>query len=649
MLEFFRSFTRSKVGAIAVLGFLALIAIAFASADVANTGSFGGIAGGDRVATIGKERIDTGTLSQAATTALENVKQQNPKMSMQGFLAAGGLEKVLDDLVARTAIAEFGRQNGIIASDRLIDSEIAGLPAFKGPDGQFSEQAFRQVIQQRGMNEKLVRDDLAQGLIARQVLTPASLGAVIPREMAARYAALLREKRTGAIGLLPSALFAPAQPPTDAVLQKFYADNRTDFIRPERRVIRYATFGDEALKAIPAPTEAEIAKRYAANSAQYAAMESRRLTQLVVPTEAAAKAIADEVAKGTPLEAAARAKGLTTAAVGPVAKQALAGQSAQAVADAAFAAAKGSLAAPARSGLGWHVMRIDAVDVRAARTLDQVRGELVAVITAEKRRAALTDLSARLEDEFDNGGTLSDAAKELGVTVQQTPQVTADGELYLEQGQRVPPVLAKVVQTAFGMERENQPQLAEVEPGKTFVIFDVSQIAPSAPAPLAEIRRDVETLWMLRQGYAGAKAAAQTVQADVKKGATLSAAMARLGKPLPPVQAVTMGREELGQLQQVPPALMLMFSMASKTVKVLPGPQDRGLFVVALDKIEPTTVSAGDPLVVAAQRQLGTVAGNEYSEQLRRAISAEVGVTRNADAVRGVKNQLGGNGQPGGN
>ena len=75
---------------------------------------------------------------------------------------------------------------------------------------------------------------------------------------------------------------------------------------------------------------------------------------------------------------------------------------------------------------------------------------------------------------------------------------------------------------------------------------------------------------------------------------------------------------------------MLMFSMASKTVKVLPGPQDRGLFVVALDKIEPTTVSADDPLVVAAQRQLGTVAGNADGE-------ADAGVFQNPSGKEGER------------
>jgi peptidyl-prolyl cis-trans isomerase D len=201
MLQFFRNFFNSKVGVGLTLGLLGLIALAFASADVSNSGGFGGVAGGDRAATVGKARVNTAQLAQAATAALENLKQENPRLSMKAFLASGGLERVLNDIVDRTALAEFGREHSIVASDRLIDSEIAKIPAFRGPDGKFSDSAYRQALQQRGLSDKLVRADLGQGLVARQLLVPAAFGAVAPRELATRYAALLREHRNGAIGI----------------------------------------------------------------------------------------------------------------------------------------------------------------------------------------------------------------------------------------------------------------------------------------------------------------------------------------------------------------------------------------------------------------------------------------------------------------
>ena len=546
-------------------------------------------------------------------------------------------------MIGRTAIATFGKSVGIVASDRLIDSEITQLPAFKGLDGKFSEEAFRQALQQRGVSEALVREDLRQGLIARQIMVPAGFGSVAPGELARRYATLLKDRRVGAVAVLPADRFAPAAPPSDKELADFYAANRDTFIRPERRVIRYAAFDETALKSGPAPTEAEIAARFTANKAQYAALETRRLTQLIVPTEAAAKAIVAEVGAGKSLEAAASAKGLAASSLGSVAKTALSGQSSQAVADAAFAAAQGKLAVPARSALGWHVLRVDAIETRPARTLDQTRGEIVTQLTAEKHRTALTDLLTRIEDQFGQGGNLAEAAKELGIAVQQTQPVTADGAVYQNPAERAPPVLARVLQTAFAMEQENEPQIAEVEPGKTFVIFDVSSIEASAPAPLKDIRQDVVTAYMIRKGFDAAQAAGKTVQAEVRKSGDLGKAIAALGKPLPPVQSVNMDRAELARMgQQVPPPLALFFSMAQGTVKLLPAPGNRGWFVVYVKGIQPGQIAEGDPLLAATQRELGQIAGAEYAQSLRNAIVAEVGVKRNPAAIKALCDQLGG-------
>ena len=68
MLQLFRSFFKSKVGIVVTLAFLALIALAFASMDVANTGTFGGVTGGDRVAVVGDRRIDTSELREMPAT-----------------------------------------------------------------------------------------------------------------------------------------------------------------------------------------------------------------------------------------------------------------------------------------------------------------------------------------------------------------------------------------------------------------------------------------------------------------------------------------------------------------------------------------------------------------------------------------------------
>jgi len=639
MLNFFRRFFQSRIGIGATLGLVGLIALAFAAGDIVGNGGFGGVGSHD-VATVGKQKLGAAELSRGLSNGLERARQQSPQLTMRQFVTGGGLDPVLDSMIDRTAIAEFGRSHGIVAGKRLVDSELTKIPGLQGLDGKFSEKTYRQLLAQRQLTDADVRGDLSTGLIARQVMMPAQFASTIPADLANRYATLLSERRTGTIAIVPAAAFAARTPPSDGELAGWYATHKAAFLRPERRVIRWATFGEAAVKTVAAPTDAEVAARYQADKEKYAASETRRLTQLVLPTEAAAKAVAAELARGAALDAAARAKGLATAAIGPVDRAGYAAQSSAGAADAVFTAERGKLVGPVKGSLGWLLVRVDAVEGHPARSLEQVHGEIAAALLAERRKAALTELATKIEDQFDKSGALADAAKDLGVTLQSSPPVTADGRVFGAPGQTVPPVLGPVLQAAFAMEREQAPQLAEIEPGKTFMIFDVNRIEPASAPPLAEVKGEVAAAYLLEKGAAAAKAGALKVLAASKAGKPLAEALSGLGVALPPPSPIAMGREQLSANGRVPPPLALLFSMAQGTTKLLPAPRNAGWFVVQLKSIEPGKVPAGSPLLADTRTEVGRLAGQESLEALRLAIRAEVGVKRNEAAIKTVVSQV---------
>ncbi|MCP9223300.1 SurA N-terminal domain-containing protein [Erythrobacter sp. LQ02-29] len=643
MIHAIRRMFQSKLGVAITLGFLALIALAFASADVSSTGTFGGVAGGDRVAVVGDQKIGTAELSGAAQSNLQRARQENPNLSMQAFLAQNGLAQTLDVLVDRTALAEFARKIGFTAGDNLVNSEIRKIPAFSGPDGNFDESAYRAAIAQQGLTDREVREDLSAGLLAQQVLVPASFGTKMPQALTQRYGGLFRERRKGSLGILLSQAYAPEGDPTDKQLQAFYNGHRDDYIRPERRVIRYATFGPDAVKADIEPTDQEIAARYKENAANYAPSEERTLSQLIVPSQAAAKAIADKVRNGGSFEQAAQDAGLELTQVGPITRRDFAGRASPAVAQAVFEADRGSVAPPTRSNLGWYVVRVDSVEQKGGRSLAQMRDQIADAIRAEKKRAALGDLAASIEDRFSDGESLADVAKSLGAQVQATRPITGSGQVYgAAPNETAPEVLAPALQTAFQMQ-EGQPQLAEVRPGEEFLLFEAGAITPSASAPLKEIRDDVVADWRMAEGAAGARKASERVLARMKKGQSLQQAMAAENKRLPPPENLNVTREELLRNQQgVIPPLALFFSMAQNTTKRLAAPRDGGWFIVDLDSIEPGKFSQDDPLFAQVKRELGSTLGQEYAQQLRTAIRKDVGVKRNEDAIAAVRKQLAG-------
>lgn len=642
MLTFFRSFMSSKIGVGVMLGFVVLIMLAFASGDVANMAGSGGASSGDRIAVAGGERINSATLEQQVRNTVENIRRENPAYTLKQFLdAEDGVNAVLGELIDRSALESFGKDHGVVASPAMVGRELAKIPGFQGVDGRFNEAAYLQTLQQRGFTDAGVRSEFSQRLIMRQLLAPAQTGVQVPASATLRYAQILTERRIGEIAILPALAFAPKVLPSEAELAAWYKGHQKDYLLPERRLIRFAQFDESVIKQVPAPSEAEIAAGYKANSALYSASETRSVTQLILPTEAAARAVMAELAGGKSMETAAAAKGLTTAKLAKLTREALSGQASKAVSDEVYGAAQGKLVGPAKSPLGWHLMRIDAIEGKPARTLDHARAEIVEQLTTVKRRQALTDFSARIEEEFDNGASLGDVAKELGLTLNTTEPLTADGQVFGKPGAKVPEVLAKVFQTAFAMESEGQSQLTEIEAGKTFMIYDVGAIAPAAPAPLAAIKPRVAADVQMSKGTNDARVAALKVEALIKKGADLSAALASLGVALPPVDKVDMGRQQIQAMgQQVPPPLRLLFVAGKGSVKLLDAPRGRAWYVVHVKDVIPGQVDLNNPALEGLKREMRQVVGQEYADALTAAIRKDVGVTRDEAAIKALSTRL---------
>jgi peptidyl-prolyl cis-trans isomerase D len=640
MLDFFRAITRSRIGAAIGLVFLVVIVLAFAGADVTGMRT-GNLLGGDNVATVGNTTITTGDLDKTVHAAFDSERQRTPTLTMKDFLAQGVLDDVLTGMIDRAATWEWGHKYGFGISDGLVDGEIAKLPAFQGPDGKFSQDAYKQLLAQRGLSDRLVRDDIAKGLMSRLVLSGANEGAVMPMGVTQVYAALLKEKRIGNLLFLPSQAFAPKTAPTDAQIGDFYKANVSRYQRPERRTIRYAIIDDSALKNLPPPSDAEIARRYRANAALYAAGETRSITQVILPTEAAAKAFANEVTGGKPIDAAASSKGLAAAKIADKTRDQLATDGSKAVADAVFATGEGKVTAPAKGALGWVVARVDAVKHKTGKTLEQARPEILTALTAEQHKAALTDLATQIGEKVEGGTSLTDVAKAHGLTVITTDPVQADGTVPDKPGNKVAPDLQPLLQTAFSMEREGQPQIAGLPGGMRAAVYDVGRITPAAPASLNDIKPQVARDWILQHGADAAAAAADKVLAALGKKTSLADATKALGVPLPPINPLAFTREQLGQMQgRVPAPLALLFSMTKGTAKKMAAPNGAGWLVIALDTIEPGTIAPNDPMIQQASAELGKATGHEYEEQLRAAIAHDIGPKRNEAAIRTARSNL---------
>lgn len=640
MISFFRRFFASKIGLPIALAFLALIALAFAASDLTSS-NFGGISRGDRMAVVGGETIPLADLPAAANAGLDQVREQNPTITMPEFVAEGGFDAIIDQLIDRAAVAEYARKYGLRAGENLVNSEILKIPAFQGLTGEFDPQTYIGALRSRGLSDQSFRRDLEAGLLEQQLLRSAVAAPRMPEKIARQYAALVLEKRKGEIALIPSLAFAPAGNPTDAQLSAWYQDNRNRFIRPERRTIRFAVFGPDELKVDTTPTAAEITARYQRDAARYAASERRVVTSFVVPTQDAANALAARIRGGTSLENAARSAGFTASTAEARDREAMAGATSFAFAENAFKAAQGGIVEPARGTLGWYVARIDRIERTPARSLAEATPEITRTLAEEKRAVAIASRVEEIEGEIDGGTALAEVARAYGLTVETTPPLLANGQAFGQPQMQIVPQLQAVLQTAFQME-ESEPQLAPA--GELFVIFEVAKIDDASAAPLAEVREAAVSGWKRTQGATLAKQAADRILAKVRGGTPLAAALAAENRQGLEREPIDLTRRDLIARQQgrIAPPLVLLFSMAQGTTKSLEAPNDLGWYIVDLDEITTLPLENEGELVAQTRQQLAQSLTDEYRRQAIAAMHKELGVTRNDAGIAAVRKQLSG-------
>ncbi|TFI57281.1 hypothetical protein E2493_15530 [Sphingomonas parva] len=642
MLSLFRRGIVSKLMLIVLgIGLFAIVITGFGTGGSGLGGLGGG--GGDTIAVVEGEKITTKELTDEVNRQLSRLRQQQPELDMATFLRQGSLEAIADQMIDMEATAAFGRKMGLGATREMVDREIARIPAFQNLAGQFDEATFRRALEQEKISEQQLRQEIAQRMIQRQLMLPAAGSAYVPRGLASQYASLLLETRSGVVGAVPAAAMGPGREPSDAEIQDFYGKNQGRYTIPERRTIRYAVFGRDTLGDAAKATDAEIQAEYQRNAATYAPKQTRVLSQVVLPDEAAARALAQKIAGGASFAAAAQQAGFTPSdtAIGEQSKEAYARLATPALANAVFAAAKGATVGPERSPLGWHVVRVDDIKTTPGRTLAEVRGEIATRIEQQKAADALADVAARIENAIGEGATFQEVVQKEKLAARDTVPVTAAGAAPGTPNWQPPAELAPLLKTAFELEPNAEPVVEVVAPNERYAVMIVTNVTPAAAPPLAQIRDRVKTDLVIRRATERARAVAASIQSKINAGTPPAQAFAEAQVKLPPVQPVTAVRRDIArQGGQVPPPLAMLFSLPRGKARLLPVPNGGGWFVVYLDKIVPGDASKEPALIDAVRGQFNEVIGNEYVEQLTRAIRARSDIRRNEGAFTALKQQL---------
>lgn len=638
------SFLRNALSSWVVLGLLGLVMLAFIVTGVESPSTLTGSGGsGATIAKVDGHKLTANDLLRRVQNQLQGLRRQQPTLDQKAFVAGGGFEQVADAMIDAQTIEAWGRAQGFAISKRMVDAQLAEMPAFRNVAGQFDENAMRNALAQARVSEKELRGDIAGELMRNQILTPAAALAPVPGKLARPYAQLLLELRQGSVGIIPYAAVADMRPPSDAEITAAYKARIAVYTRPEARVLRYALFGTEQATANAAPSEQDIADYYKDHADQYAARETRSLTQVITRDEAAAKAIAAAARAGTPLAAAATKAGVEASTQADQKKAEYAGATSATLADQAFAAAKGAVIGPVKGAFGWYVVKVDTITGTPGRSLAQARAEIVAVVTREKTQEMLSELAGKIQDAIDDGSSFAEIAANNKLTVSETPPILPTGQAADRPGWQAPPEVAALLKSGFESTSEDRPTVETIVQNERFALLSVARIVPPTPLPIAQVRDSVVRDILTKRAEQRAKAVGDKIVATVGKGVPLAKAMADSGIKLPPPQPAEARQIDLIRAQQgnqpIPAPIRAMFAMQPGKARLIPG--DKGaMFVVLLTKVQQGDLAQAPMLVGITQQELVRSITPELGQQFVRAIREDAAVKVYPDAIAAAKRQF---------
>lgn len=484
-------------------GWIAYVIVGLIIVPFALTGIYDYLQGGGKrvAAVVNGEDIPV----QAVQNALLQLKQQFGGQlpdGMDEMLKNNALESVIN----QTLIQQMVRDGGYRASNQEVANAIAAISVFQ-KDGKFDNATYENFLKMQRRDpvefEMQVRTDLSQQQLRNAVLETAFL----PKTEAEHYQMLRNQQRELEIFTLKLADFKAQAQVTDDQIAQYYEQNKAAYMTDERVQLAYVELKHDDLAAQVSVDEATLKTWFEANADRYAQPEQRMVSHILIGVDdpakdAAAKqridALYEEIQAGKrTFEAIARADSDDKIAAEKDGQMGaiVAGDWGAEFEKAVFALNAGETSKPVKTEAGYEIIRVTEIKPVKMKTFEESRAAVEADYRKEQAEKAFLDKGEILgRVAYEQDGDLAPAAKETGLTVQQTDWITAVA------GQGIA-ANSKVRATAFSEEvlkSGKNSDVLELEDGNAVVIRVVNH-EPAVQKPLETVREDIREALLVQE------------------------------------------------------------------------------------------------------------------------------------------------------
>lgn len=475
--------------------------------------------------------------------ALENVKRQYQESFGDMYTSLVQEDKlrqqVLDDLIQRSAIDQQMQKEGFGMSDQLLAQVIQSQQMFQDK-GVFSVQRYDEVLKNNGFTKERFEQAQRQFMLRNQLEGMVTTSEVIGSSELKALAGLESQEREIGYLRIDHRPFLSKVSVSEAEIKSYYEQNLARFKAPEQVSVDYVRLSVEDLAKSIKVTDEQLQTYYKDHPEKIQLPEKRNVRHILIMSPQEADTSAAESAK-TKIEgflaqikqgadfaelAKANSEDPGSADRGGELGFFQRGDMVPEFEAAAFSLTKaGDLSEVVKTSYGYHLLQLVAVEAAKTPSFVEVKELLAQEL---KYELALKEYNAKLEQlktlTFEQDDSLKPAAEKLGLTIQTSPLMTAEGG----EGVFAAPQVIEASFSSKVVKDKLNSAVVDVQMGDSLVVR-VNQYQESRDKPLAEVSDEIRSLLQRQAAFAQAAELAKTVLSEAKASTKVPEALVKEG------------------------------------------------------------------------------------------------------------------------